>query len=214
MPSQIDSNATRLGSHDPARSPLGGPDASPKENLHPFDEKAYANIYKENASLLFSYGLKLIDDRSVVKDCIQDLFVDLWERRDKLGEIKTIKPYLFKCLRSKVFQLKTREKAIARSMTEIEASIEEDPSIEKKLIEKQRFDEERKKLQKVLSMLGDKQREILHLKFYAKLSYDEIGQVMGLDRKAAYNLMAYSVKLLRKHAKEFFVLGLQWLQLH
>ena len=77
--------------------------------------------------------------------------------------------------------------------------VNNNPSAEFSLIEKQRFDEERKSLLKVMEKLNDKQREIIHLKYYSNFSYEEISEIMSLDKKATYNLMAHTIKLLRQH---------------
>lgn len=41
-------------------------------------ESAFAKIYEDYASGLYSYGLKVVYNKELVKDSIQDLFVEIW----------------------------------------------------------------------------------------------------------------------------------------
>ncbi|GGZ13317.1 DNA-directed RNA polymerase sigma-70 factor [Echinicola pacifica] len=177
------------------------------------DEEAYASIYKDNVETLYKYGLKLVQDKSLVKDCIQDLFIEIWESKDRLGSVSSIKFYLFKSFRRKLLKQKTTSSSLFKSVEEAELENACTASDEIKLIEKQRLDEDRQKLKNALSQLTEKQKEIIHLKFYCHLSYNQIGEVMKLDRKATYNLMAHAIKLLRKHLKYIFSLAIALLSL-
>lgn len=162
-------------------------------------EKAYATIYKNNVSLLYSYGLKLVHNKDLVKDAIQDLFVELWNNRNNLGKVTYIKPYLYKSIRRKLIaeSIKSRRTETIEKATFLEPLIT--PSFERLLIEKQLYNSQLEELKKALIKLTSKQHEILHLKFNAQLSYDEITQIMSLSKKGVYKLMDRAIQTLRKH---------------
>ncbi|SHG90306.1 RNA polymerase sigma factor [Flagellimonas flava] len=162
-------------------------------------ENAFATIYNDNASRLYSYGIKLVHDQDLVKDTIQDLFVELWNTKQRLGEVKSIKSYLYKSIRRALISKASNKRNRLGFFYHLERFEETVPSQEIHLIEKQRFDEERKKLKKALGKLNPKQQEVIHLKFYSRLSYEEIAEVMSLDKKKTYNLVAYTLKLLRQY---------------
>jgi RNA polymerase sigma-70 factor (ECF subfamily) len=162
------------------------------------DETAYACIYRGYAPLLYSYGLKLVNNKDLVKDCIQDLFVEMWDSKKKLGDVKTIKPYLFKAIRRKVINEAVRSR---RNVLTDELDDYSKISLPKEysLIEKQAFDLQRRKLKIGLDNLTEKQREVIYLKFFAKLSYDDISEVLSITKKGTYKLMGRSITFLRKH---------------
>tara|TARA_R110002033_G_C3841239_1_gene234826 strand:- start:293 stop:964 length:672 start_codon:yes stop_codon:yes gene_type:complete len=162
-------------------------------------ETAYALIYKDNVAKLYSYGLKLVNNKDLVKDAIQDLFVEIWDSKQSLGNVRSIKSYLFTAIRRKLIWHLSKQKNAINLGAKHEKYLKNTPSAEFSLIEKQRFDEERKSLLKVMEKLNDKQREIIHLKYYSNFSYEEISEIMSLDKKATYNLMAHTIKLLRQH---------------
>ncbi len=164
-------------------------------------EIAYATIYRNNVTLLYSYGLKLIKDKELIKDCIQELFVEIWNTKHKLGRVKSIKSYLFKSIRRKLIaeSVKRRKRSTTFALAPTFFQVLSTPSIEFDIIERQCFDQQCRKLKKALEKLTDRQKEIIHLKYYTQLSYDEIAEIMSLSTKGTYKLMGRSIGFLRKH---------------
>ncbi|MCK0146214.1 sigma-70 family RNA polymerase sigma factor [Arenibacter sp. F26102] len=169
------------------------------------DEAAFASMYSLNADRLYGYGMKLVKDNELVKDCIQDLFVELWDTKHRLSSVRSIKAYLFKCLRRKLIAGASKQRNRFVSAIKLEMVREATPSSEINLIEKQRLDHERKILTKSLKKLTGKQQEIIHLKYYGNLGYEEISEIMDMDKKGVYNLMAHTIKLLRQHLGDVFL---------
>ena len=60
------------------------------------DHNAYNLLVRKHANLLFSYGCKFSRDEDFIKDCIQDVFFELWNRREKISHAASVKAYLFK----------------------------------------------------------------------------------------------------------------------
>ena len=148
------------------------------------NETAYATIYRNNVSLLYGYGQKLISDKELIKDCIQDLFVEIWNNKHKLAKVRSIKSYLLKSIRRKLIaESVKRRKTYADSPLSSYPKLHTYPSAERKLIEKQRFDAQQRKLKEAMKNLTDRQREAVHLKYYFQLSYAEIAEVMALSSK-------------------------------
>lgn len=54
------------------------------------------------------------------------------------------------------------------------------------------------RLNKALSTLTKKQLEIVKLKFYNGMTYDEIGQITNLRHRTIYNHLHQAIKILRK----------------
>lgn len=162
-------------------------------------EVAFATIYKNNVSLLYNYGFKIVNNKSFIMDCIQDLFIEIWDSKERLGTIKSIKSYLYKALRRKLIieAVKQRKKLKLSDLTN-EINLET-VSFEHSLIEKQNFDLQRVKLKTTLDQLTEKQKEVIHLRFYARLSYLEIAEVMSITIKGTYKLMGRSIDFLRKN---------------
>jgi RNA polymerase sigma factor (sigma-70 family) len=163
------------------------------------DQKAYTLLLRKHANVLFSYGCKFSKDEDFIKDCIQDVFFELWNRREKISQAANVKAYLFKSLRLRIF----REQSKWNNSASFEDSFlfEDDFNIESHLIQEQTSKEIRKKLQTILADLTQRQKEILYLHFFEDMDHDGIGRTMGLNRQSVYNLLYRSITTLRKKAE-------------
>ncbi len=167
-------------------------------NLKNGESKALEQIYRTYFTELYNYGKKFTKDENNVEDCIQELFVELWNRREKLSETDAIKPYLFVSLKRKIFH---SVKKIRKSTdTELEESFfEAELSIDQILINSETDGEQKSKLKHAFSQLSDRQKEILYLKYYSEMDYDEISKIMDLNYQSARNLVSRALSKLSKH---------------
>jgi RNA polymerase sigma factor (sigma-70 family) len=164
------------------------------------NEAAFAQIYKIHAKLLVGYGMKLTKDADLVEDCIHDLFIELWERKTFLSNTDSVKLYLLKGLKRKIFRVLATSKKKSgntQSLTEdINAQVVY--SHEAVLISTQFTNEQQERLKQGIGKLSENQREIIYLRFYASLSYEEISQLMAINYQSVKNLMFRTIKSLRK----------------
>lgn len=68
------------------------------------DRVAFERIYEQHIQPLINYGYKITTDRNLIQDCIQDLFVELWESRERLTNTDSVRFYLLKALRNKLIR--------------------------------------------------------------------------------------------------------------
>ncbi|WP_374163985.1 RNA polymerase sigma factor [Arcticibacter sp. MXS-1] len=174
------------------------------------DEEAYNCIMRSFARPLFNYGIRFSTDRDLVKDCIQDVFFDLWNKRSRISETAYVQAYLLKSLRLRIL----RERKKWDPMESLETiPFAADFGIEMKMIEDQSNLELRQRVKKVLNTLSERQKEIVYLRFYQSLSHDKISLVMGLTRQSAYNLLQKALIKMRKEwetaALVLFLIGLK-----
>lgn len=174
-------------------------------NLRSGDQNALEEIYKTYFSELYSYGKRLCQDESTVEDCIQELFEELWNRREKLSETDAIKPYLFVSLKRKVFH--TVKKIRKTTDTELEEKyFDVELSIDEILIAAETTTEQKNNLQSAFNELSDRQKEILYLKYYSEMDYEEISRIMDLNYQSARNLVSRAIQKLAKHMSIVFIL--------
>src|SRR5690606_13993975 len=114
-------------------------------------------------------------------------------------KIRSIRAYLYTSLRRKVLTKAAERRKFLFLESQHDFFLKQETSSpEHRWMghEKERKDVE--KLQKALSELSDHQREIIFLRFHARLDYSEIARIMSIDRKSAYNLMARTLVRLKK----------------
>ena len=156
-------------------------------------------IYTKYSSELFRYGMAIKPNRSFIKDCIQELFVDLWKYRSKLRQTDNVRFYLLKSLSNKIAKEVSRDKRIFRKeeISEFETVFLE-KSIEDKLINLQRDENIQVKLEGALENLSTRQREVIQLLFFEKLTYEDVSRILGITIDSSYTLAWKAINNLKK----------------
>jgi RNA polymerase sigma factor (sigma-70 family) len=166
------------------------------------DKDAFLIIYNSHYHALMCYGFSLSASKELTKDCIQELFTEIWKTRSTLNtEVKNIRSYLFTWLRRKI----SRELSRLAKENLFDETNEEfhfaEPSYEELLIAFQQSEEKKEQLRAALKKLTKKQLEIIKLKFFENLSYRTIAAQTSLTPRTVYNLVYEAVRHLRESMK-------------
>jgi RNA polymerase sigma factor (sigma-70 family) len=168
------------------------------QRLQQNDEDALASLMDLYYDDLYNYAARFTKDDGLIKDCIQEVFISLWQRRETVGTILSPKYYFLRAIKNKI--LKSLHKNI-RNATSANLPAEYDFyyefSIERVIIEKQVSEEKGEKLRKTLSLLSKRQKEIIYLKYYQSLDHGQIAELMSLSSQSVYNLLHEAIYKLR-----------------
>ncbi|WP_339924416.1 sigma-70 family RNA polymerase sigma factor [uncultured Cyclobacterium sp.] len=163
------------------------------------NESAFIFIYEKYFEVMYAYGFSIVADPYLVKDALQDLFVELRERRGNLGQTDAIKFYLFKCLKRRLIRELAKWPGKRESLEDLPLSFQFTLSYEAQLIDRQLSEEKIAKLNIAVSGLSPRQREIIYYSFYEGFTYRQIQDMMGLEsQQATRNLMYKAMQYLRK----------------
>lgn len=170
------------------------------------DKGAFLTLYKSQYQALFCYGFSITADRELTKDCIQDLFLEIWNTRSTINkDVKNVRSYLFTWLRRKIsreFARIENEKLSDELMEEVALT---QLSYEELLIAFQQSEEKKEELRIALKKLTKKQLEIIRLKFFENLSYRAIAVQTSLTPRTVYNLIYEGLKHLREAMRVIFL---------
>lgn len=159
---------------------------------------ALSHIYCQHVQLLFRYGKKFSKDDELIKDTIQDLFYDLIESRENLGETNNIKFYLIASFRRKLARNNKNQLSFIKGGTEKRMEAEIVYSAEQEIISKEEATHQDKMMQKGLMELSPKQREILFYRFQCNLGYKQICEIMSLKYDSARKQVFRALKALKR----------------
>lgn len=159
------------------------------------NREALGNLFKRYYSLLFQYGYKICPDRIVLEDSIQELFVELWQKKPE-QKIQSVKAYLLQALKYKLYKSFRNKKTTAPVE---EGSVEHfELSHENFLINKEASNEKTDKVLNAINQLPARQKEIIYLRIYKGLSYEEISEIMQINYQVVRNLFSQALKTFRK----------------
>lgn len=173
-------------------------------------DDALERIYREHVDALLRYGGQFSMDASLIEDCIHDLFVELWRNRKGLGRNDNIRPYLLVALRRKLIrQLKRLQRTQNENETnEIEFLAE--PAIDEAIIDREISADNAKVLKQAMTRLSKRQREVLYLKYFEEMSYEDICEALGINYQSVRNLASTGIKALRKYLTVLWIIFLHF----
>jgi RNA polymerase sigma factor (sigma-70 family) len=162
------------------------------------DETAFQKLMERFYGALVNYGSKYSKDKELVKDNIQELFIDLWTHRHRLSQPTSVKAYLLTSLRRRL--LRSLSKPYFLSLTDqlSDDFFHFEPSPELILIERESIVRQSQQVARYLNELPRRQREIIYLKYYQNLDREEIAEVMGISQQSVSNLLQKALLALRR----------------
>lgn len=175
------------------------------KNFKSGDREAFKIIYNEFIDSLFSYGFKITSDRDLVKDSIQDLFIDVYTYGSTLNKPASLEFYLFKTLkrimiRKLIEQKKYTSDKEVKNIFDLDFSVEDGVFVEE-------IDGNISVLRNELSHLKPTKQELIFLKFNSGLTYKEIGTLLDVRpntvKKQIYRILDH---LRKKMAPEIIVI--------
>ncbi|MEM8966877.1 MAG: RNA polymerase sigma factor [Bacteroidota bacterium] len=163
------------------------------------DKKALETIYQSLFPILYNYGYRLCQRDDLVKDCIQTIFIEIWQKRDRMPVIHSTKQYFLKIMRRKIFAAPNFYPT--EVIYNFHPLLPTDPIREfYNPLDESAFSKSLvKTMKKAVQSLSNRKKEAIILKFYENLSYSEISNVMDLqDAKYARQLIYRALEDLRK----------------
>ncbi|GAB3659092.1 sigma-70 family RNA polymerase sigma factor [Echinicola sediminis] len=155
------------------------------------DNQALAEIYSKNIDRLYNYGRQFTRNKSLVKDIIQDMFFQLIDDRDRLGQAQSVRAYLFACLRRRMIDALKRERKEVDMIPEEEEAFFIAVDANSYFIDSKLSFDQKKLLEQHCNELPVRQREIIMMRFFEGLPYEEIAEIMGLANAKTVRTMMY-----------------------
>lgn len=163
------------------------------------DKEMFLALYKKYYHTLLFIGLKEMKDAQLVKDTIQQLFLYLWEKRETIQDANNVKSYLVTSFLRKLTAdwKKSKQAGVLQVVWNSYPDEDPQPNPEEKLIRKDEQSHLFKLLMDRINELPNRQKELIVLKFYDGLTYEEIVQRTGLSHRTVYNKIHEGLKKLK-----------------
>lgn len=173
-------------------------------NLNEWDENTFEKLYDEYYSSLCLFANKYLHDLDLARSLVQELFVDLWLKREKITVRDSVKPYLYRAVRNKSINY-LRESKKSVSFSDIsESSLNLQSSYEDKLEEA----ELNNRINQSINELPEKCREIFLLCRFEGLKYNQIATKLNISVKTVEMQMGIALKKLRSKLSDLQIVRL------
>lgn len=139
---------------------------------------AFEEIYYHFIDGLYRYGSKITSDKDLLKDSIQQMFLELYTAREKLSDPENLEFYLLKSLKHILMRRTSMDKKTTLAETD-NAGFQIELDAENKLITGEQQQSKMNLLNEALQSLDPIKKELLFLKFYSGLTNKQIGSLTG-----------------------------------
>lgn len=162
------------------------------------NEQALNQLYNLHYVGLMNYGHRFTTDKDIINDCLSEVLLSLWEKRKSLPEVQFVRSYLCTFLRRQILHyLKTEQLRDKKELFSMEDVNLTELSYEEQLNNIQADKALQKKLFDTFEKLSGRQIELLKMKFFEDLDYDEIAIRCNITKRTAYNIVHSALNIIR-----------------
>ncbi|MDG2279918.1 MAG: RNA polymerase sigma-70 factor [Flavicella sp.] len=157
---------------------------------------SFEQVYQQYWSKLYIYGFRVLKDKSVVEDLVQEIFLSYWKKKDTL-EVVNISAYLFQSLRFQIYKYYRDTKFKTLDIEKFSNIVSVNTADELLNLE-----DTKKLVNTCLDKLPKRCREIFYLSRFKNLSHKEISEELNISNQTVKNQMSIASKYLQEHYKE------------
>ena len=160
----------------------------------PHQEAMFNAIFREQEYKLYTLALRLTKSDQYAKDIIQEVFQNLWERRDRIHEIDNVEAWLYRVTENKVVDFLRKASADNRLKKAIWHNLQEILNDTGAQVEAKEFNT---LIQKAIDQLPPQRKIIYRLNREIGLNYKEIADKLHISRHTVKNQLHESLKFMR-----------------
>ena len=163
------------------------------------NEKAFIQLYDTYKDVIYAYSLKLLKSKTNAEEILQDVFMKVWQKRETLDVSRSFKSYLYTIARNKCFDF--LEKAANDTKLKEAIFYQSQKSFSPTDLKLVESDFERIK-KEAYDTLPPKRREIFELSRQEGMTYDEIGERLGISTSTVKTQMNKALESMRTFFRE------------
>ncbi|SMC66954.1 RNA polymerase sigma-70 factor [Pedobacter africanus] len=156
------------------------------------DTEAFTGFYIDNFKKLILVSDKYVREIPVAEEIVQNIFLRIWEDKQLLTDISSIKSYLYRSVINASINHVNRERSLEKHHLKIAESLSEE--------DLDRMDEQNELivlLYREIELLPEKCREVFKLSRLEGIKYKAIALQLGISEKTVENHMGHALKVLR-----------------
>jgi len=175
------------------------------------DILAFDHVYELYSHKLFSFVFKILKNEAEVDDIVQEVFVKIWESRNKLEDYKLLNSYIFTMAYNNSIDLIRKRISHNKYLEHLKnsASINLTPAI----ISQIEFNELNGQVAKLITNLPARQKQVYLLHREECLTYPEIAVQLGISKNTVENHMVKALKYLRQNMDNSLLINMLFVSL-
>lgn len=164
------------------------------------NDHAFAELYDLYVQMLFNYGMKITQDQELLKDCIHDVFVRIYNKRAEKSVINNFGSYLIISLKNRLFDEFRRLNFATEDAAEDYEFCFSTTDVENDYLHIERDALQSAQVARLMNHLTRRQRQAITLYYLEQRKYEEICKIMDMNYHSVRNLMHRGMLKLREAA--------------
>jgi RNA polymerase sigma-70 factor (ECF subfamily) len=160
------------------------------------DRKAFTELYSQYVEDVYSFIFLFTKSKEDSEEIMQDVFVKIWEKREKLLEVESFKSYLYKAAKNKLISEVRHLQIKHRVLSEIKRNKATSYETANYEIDYRAYYQA---VQKAIEKLPPKRKLIFRLSTENGLSHDEIASQLKISKSFVKNQLYKSYDFVRQY---------------
>jgi RNA polymerase sigma-70 factor, ECF subfamily len=169
------------------------------------DDDAYASIFREHYSWLVLSATRLLSDRSLAEEVVQDVMLELWRRRETIVLTGPLRAYLHQSTRNRALNQLRHGRTVRQAEPFVRPPTAA-PHADSRAISREMQEATRV----AMAELSEPQREVFELSRVEGLTYPEIASVLDISVKTVEARMGRALRHLRERLAPWLPAGGGW----
>jgi RNA polymerase sigma-70 factor (ECF subfamily) len=169
------------------------------ENIKKGHLQSFETLFHRYYGYLCSYAEKFTLNHHAAEEIVQEFFVQLWEKREKISIESSVKNYFFRSIKNHCLNYIQHQKIHDKYSKTALQERKSDESHDEVYIET----ELAAKIEESILSLPEKRREIFRLSREEGLKYSEIAIKLNISIKTVETQMSLAIRSLREKLKEY-----------
>lgn len=161
------------------------------------DESAFTSIYRHYHPALYIYLLRFCKIPDLAEDLVHDVFLKIWEIRDRIDPALPFTGYLYRIARNHAFKtikkLAQDEGLQEQVLEQLAATGSAQPE---QLVKEKEYE---RLFREALGRLGPQRLNVFRLCRQEGKSYDEAAAILGISRNAVKKHMVLSMRFIHDY---------------
>ena len=170
------------------------------------DDQTFEQVFRMYYAGLKKFAQKFIHDPDQAGEVVQEVFVQLWEKRENLTLNTSIKSYLFRAVNNRCLN-QIRNQKIRSQHHEIIGNQMQEGAFDDTMV----VNDLQQRIMEGIGQLPDQCARIFRLSRFEGLTYKEIAIRLDISPKTVEVQMGKALKRLRVYLKDFLVVISFWM---
>lgn len=161
-------------------------------------QDAYLNTLIALQPMLQLTAEKILNSATDAEDMVQESVIELWEKREQMSHVVNLEAYAMQAVKNRCVSLLRKRHEVATADIEVIGNISDDAVRAEVALTEERA----AKLDNMMALLPERQREAVEMKYIKDLSHEEMQRRLGMTSTNVYATLSRAISTLKSMVKQ------------